>query len=67
MYLIVQALTGILASIIIGLVLEWKLALVMLATFPLLTLGAVMENIVLRGFSDQNAKAQESASQVRFY
>jgi ABC-type multidrug transport system fused ATPase/permease subunit len=65
MYLIVQALTGLLASFIIGLVLEWRLALVMVATFPLLTVGAIYENIVLRGFSDETAKAQESASQVR--
>lgn len=65
MYLIVQALTGVLASFIIGLVLEWRLALVMVATFPLLTVGAIYENIVLRGFSDETAKAQESASQVR--
>jgi ATP-binding cassette subfamily B (MDR/TAP) protein 1 len=64
MYLIVQALTGVLASFIIGLVLEWRLALVMVATFPLLTVGAIYENIVLRGFSDETAKAQESASQV---
>ncbi|KAL3683714.1 hypothetical protein R1sor_001736 [Riccia sorocarpa] len=51
-------------AVILSLILQWKLTLVILATFPLLVLSAISENLFLKGFSGDIAKAYSRATQV---
>uniref|UniRef100_A0A0D6R1U7 Uncharacterized protein n=1 Tax=Araucaria cunninghamii TaxID=56994 RepID=A0A0D6R1U7_ARACU len=45
-------------------VIQWKIAFVVLATFPLLVISAFVENVALKGFAGDIAKAHSQATQV---
>uniref|UniRef100_A0A0C9QRK5 TSA: Wollemia nobilis Ref_Wollemi_Transcript_12661_4895 transcribed RNA sequence n=1 Tax=Wollemia nobilis TaxID=56998 RepID=A0A0C9QRK5_9CONI len=45
-------------------VIQWKIAFVVLATFPLLIIAAFIENVALKGFAGDIAKAHSQATQV---
>ncbi|KAG6551372.1 hypothetical protein Mapa_007018 [Marchantia paleacea] len=51
-------------AVIISFVLQWKLTLVMLSVFPALVGSAFGENLFLKGFAGDVAKAYSSATQV---
>ncbi|CAM6101081.1 unnamed protein product [Calypogeia fissa] len=61
---IVQNTTLLLVACIFSLSLQWKLALVMLSTFPLFVFAAFGENMFLKGFSGDVNKAYSRASRV---
>ncbi|KAL2635589.1 hypothetical protein R1flu_007068 [Riccia fluitans] len=51
-------------AIILSLILQWKLALVILATLPGLIASAISENLFLKGFAGDVAKSYSRATQV---
>ncbi|CAM6101080.1 unnamed protein product [Calypogeia fissa] len=59
---IVQNTTLLVVAFTISLAFQWKLALVMMSTLPLLVLSALSENMFLRGFSGDLNKAYSRAS-----
>eukprot|EP00271_Cylindrocystis_brebissonii_P007435 TRINITY_DN20981_c0_g1_i1.p1 TRINITY_DN20981_c0_g1~~TRINITY_DN20981_c0_g1_i1.p1 ORF type:complete len:1281 (-),score=259.90 TRINITY_DN20981_c0_g1_i1:445-4287(-) len=61
---IVQNLSLLIIAFTIALILQWKMALVVIATFPLLIVSAVVEQAFLKGFAGDQKAAHEQASMV---
>ncbi|KAG0586096.1 hypothetical protein KC19_2G063800 [Ceratodon purpureus] len=62
--MLVQNLSLVVATAVIAFSLQWQMALVVLATFPLQVLAAIVEQNFLKGFSGDVAGAQARASMV---
>lgn len=62
--LLVQNFTLMVATGVIAFTLQWKMAFVVLATFPLQVFAAIVEQMFLKGFSGDVAGAQARASMV---
>ncbi|GBG73759.1 hypothetical protein CBR_g17099 [Chara braunii] len=61
---LVQCLALVVISIVIGLLMTWKMTLVMLATMPLVLSGSVGQNLMMKGFAGNLVKAYERASAI---
>ncbi|MCO5550177.1 hypothetical protein L7F22_003659 [Adiantum nelumboides] len=62
--IIVQNVTVFLTACIVAFVVQWRMALVVLGTFPLLVAAAVAERCCMKGFSGDVAGAHERAHMV---
>ncbi|MCO5594158.1 hypothetical protein L7F22_048181 [Adiantum nelumboides] len=62
--LILQNLTGFVTACVIGLILEWRLALVLLATFPLLIAAAVGQQLMVTGLAGNVKEAHAHSSMI---
>lgn len=62
--LLVQNFSLLLATCIIAFSLQWQMAIVVLATFPLQVFAAIVEQMFLKGFSGDVAGAQARASML---
>ncbi|XP_024042459.1 ABC transporter B family member 20 isoform X2 [Citrus sinensis] len=60
----IQDSAAVIVAVIIGLLLEWRLALVALATLPILSLSAIAQKLWLAGFSRGIQKMHRKASLV---
>ncbi|PKA66622.1 ABC transporter B family member 19 [Apostasia shenzhenica] len=61
---ILQNMTSLLTSFIVGFVVEWRVALVILATFPLIVLANFAQQLSLKGFAGDTAKAHAKTSMI---
>ncbi|WCJ20782.1 ABC transporter B family member 19 [Euphorbia peplus] len=61
---ILQNLTSLLTSFIVAFIVEWKVALLILATFPILVLGNFAQSLALKGFAGDTAKAHAKTSMI---
>lgn len=61
---ILQNMTSLLTSFIIAFIVEWRMALLILATFPLLVFANFVQQLSLKGFAGDTAKAHARASMV---
>ncbi|KAF8660180.1 hypothetical protein HU200_057745 [Digitaria exilis] len=61
---IVQNMTSLMTSFIFGFIIEWRVALLILATFPLLVLANFAQQISMKGFAGDTAKAHAKSSMV---
>ncbi|KAL8545923.1 hypothetical protein ACS0TY_005877 [Phlomoides rotata] len=61
---ILQNMTSLLASFIVAFVVEWRVSLLILATFPLLVLANFAQQLSLKGFSGDTAKAHAKTSMI---
>ncbi|CAL9050617.1 unnamed protein product [Musa banksii] len=61
---ILQNMTSLLTSFIVGFVVEWRVALLILATFPLLVLANFAQQLSLKGFAGDTAKAHAKTSMI---
>eukprot|EP00475_Leptophrys_vorax_P021218 TRINITY_DN2894_c1_g1_i1.p1 TRINITY_DN2894_c1_g1~~TRINITY_DN2894_c1_g1_i1.p1 ORF type:complete len:1196 (-),score=184.34 TRINITY_DN2894_c1_g1_i1:1134-4307(-) len=61
---IVQNASLIIVAFVISFVLNWRMALVIIATFPLLVLSAAAQQAFLKGFAGDLKAAHESASNI---
>ncbi|KAH9326268.1 hypothetical protein KI387_006446, partial [Taxus chinensis] len=62
--ILIQDLTAVIVAVVIGMLLEWRLALVALATLPLLTISAIAQKMWLAGFSKGIQEMHKKASLV---
>ncbi|KAH7415620.1 hypothetical protein KP509_14G054100 [Ceratopteris richardii] len=62
--LILQNLTSFVTACVIGLVIEWRLALVLLATFPLLIAAAFSQNLLVIGMSGDLKEAHARSNMI---
>eukprot|EP01018_Ginkgo_biloba_P020598 Gb_31652 [translate_table: standard] len=62
--ILIQDATAVIVALVIGMLLEWRLALVALATLPLLTISAVAQKMWLAGFSRGIQEMHKKASLV---
>ncbi|KAI5062204.1 hypothetical protein GOP47_0022743 [Adiantum capillus-veneris] len=62
--LILQNSTGFVTACVIGLVIEWRLALVLLATFPLLVAASVGQQLMVTGLSGNLKEAYALSSMI---
>ncbi|KAJ8759893.1 hypothetical protein K2173_009994 [Erythroxylum novogranatense] len=60
----IQDSAAVIVAVVIGMVLEWKLALVALATLPVLTISAIAQKLWLAGFSRGIQEMHRKASLV---
>ncbi|GAV76057.1 ABC_tran domain-containing protein/ABC_membrane domain-containing protein [Cephalotus follicularis] len=60
----IQDSAAIIVALLIGMLLEWRLALVALATFPILTVSAIAQKLWLAGFSRGIQEMHRKASLV---
>ncbi|KAG6533780.1 ABC transporter B family member 19 [Zingiber officinale] len=61
---ILQNMTSLLTSFIVGFIIEWRVALLILATFPLLVLANFAQQLSLKGFAGDTAKAHAKTSMI---
>ncbi|KAH9295405.1 hypothetical protein KI387_038993 [Taxus chinensis] len=61
---ILQSTTSLLTSFIVAFIVEWRMALLILATFPLLVFANFVQQLSLKGFAGDTAKAHARASMV---
>lgn len=61
---ILQNMTALLTSFIVGFIVEWRVALLILATFPLLVLANFAQQLSLKGFAGDTAKAHAKTSMI---
>ncbi|CAA7395061.1 unnamed protein product [Spirodela intermedia] len=61
---ILQNMTSLLISFIVGFVIEWRISLLILATFPLLVLANFAQQLSLKGFAGDTAKAHAKTSMI---
>ncbi|KAJ4812820.1 ABC transporter B family member 19 [Rhynchospora pubera] len=61
---ILQNTTSLLTSFIVGFIIEWRVALLILATFPLLVLANFAQQLSMKGFAGDTAKAHAKASMI---
>ncbi|XP_009415585.2 ABC transporter B family member 19 [Musa acuminata AAA Group] len=61
---ILQNMTSLLTSFIVGFIVEWRVALLILATFPLLVLANFAQQLSLKGFAGDTAKAHAKTSMI---
>ncbi|XP_057873541.1 ABC transporter B family member 20 isoform X2 [Cryptomeria japonica] len=62
--ILIQDLTAVIVAVVIGMLLEWRVALVALATLPLLTVSAIAQKMWLAGFSKGIQEMHKNASLV---
>jgi ATP-binding cassette subfamily B (MDR/TAP) protein 1 len=62
--LVTQTLALIAISFAIGFALNWRLAFVILATYPLIVASSVCQQVMLKGFAIDASKNYEQSSQV---
>lgn len=61
---ILQNMTSLLTSFIVAFIVEWRVSLLILATFPLLVLANFAQQLALKGFSGDTAKAHAKTSMI---
>ncbi|CAL9133729.1 unnamed protein product [Musa textilis] len=61
---ILQNMTSLLTSFVVGFIVEWRVALLILATFPLLVLANFAQQLSLKGFAGDTAKAHAKTSMI---
>ncbi|KAM0936370.1 putative ABC-type xenobiotic transporter [Dioscorea sansibarensis] len=61
---ILQNMTSLLTSFIVGFIVEWRVSLLILATFPLLVLANFAQQLSLKGFAGDTAKAHAKTSMI---
>ncbi|KAL5981090.1 ABC transporter B member 19 [Asimina triloba] len=61
---ILQNMASLLTSFLVAFMIEWRVSLLILATFPLLVLANFAQQISLKGFAGDTAKAHAKASMV---
>ncbi|EAY95758.1 hypothetical protein OsI_17633 [Oryza sativa Indica Group] len=61
---ILQNMTSLMTSFIVGFIIEWRVALLILATFPLLVLANFAQQLSMKGFAGDTAKAHAKSSMV---
>ncbi|KAI0494672.1 hypothetical protein KFK09_024814 [Dendrobium nobile] len=61
---ILQNMTSLLTSFIVGFIVEWRVALLILATFPLIVLASFAQQLSLKGFAGDTAKAHAKTSMI---
>ncbi|KAG0477928.1 hypothetical protein HPP92_012647 [Vanilla planifolia] len=61
---ILQNMTSLLTSFVVGFIIEWRVALLILATFPLIVLANFAQQLSLKGFAGDTAKAHAKASMI---
>ncbi|RLM74019.1 hypothetical protein C2845_PM15G26050 [Panicum miliaceum] len=61
---ILQNMTSLMTSFVVGFIIEWRVALLILATFPLLVLANFAQQISMKGFAGDTAKAHAKSSMV---
>ncbi|KAL4197759.1 hypothetical protein AMTRI_Chr04g252710 [Amborella trichopoda] len=64
MSVILQNMTSLLTSFIVAFIIEWRVSLLILATFPLLVFANFAQQLSLKGFAGDTAKAHAKASMV---
>uniref|UniRef100_A0A3B6DLS8 ABC transporter B family member 19 n=1 Tax=Triticum aestivum TaxID=4565 RepID=A0A3B6DLS8_WHEAT len=61
---ILQNITSLMTSFIVGFIIEWRVAILILATFPLLVLANFAQQLSMKGFAGDTAKAHAKSSMV---
>ncbi|KAJ8750357.1 hypothetical protein K2173_014272 [Erythroxylum novogranatense] len=61
---ILQNMTSLLISFIVAFIVEWRVSLLILATFPLLVLANFAQQLSLKGFAGDTAKAHAKTSMI---
>ncbi|XP_073010384.1 ABC transporter B family member 19 [Typha latifolia] len=61
---ILQNMTSLLTSFIVGFIVEWRVAILILATFPLLVLANFAQQLSMKGFAGDTAKAHAKTSMI---
>ncbi|KAL3636599.1 ABC transporter B member 19 [Castilleja foliolosa] len=61
---VLQNMTSLLSSFIVAFIVEWRVSLLILATFPLLVLANFAQQLSLKGFSGDTAKAHAKTSMI---
>ncbi|XP_043704920.1 ABC transporter B family member 19-like [Telopea speciosissima] len=61
---ILQNMTSLLTSFIVAFIIEWRVSLLILATFPLLVLANFAQQLSLKGFAGDTAKAHAKTSMI---
>uniref|UniRef100_A0A1D1ZDP4 ABC transporter B family member 19 n=1 Tax=Anthurium amnicola TaxID=1678845 RepID=A0A1D1ZDP4_9ARAE len=61
---ILQNMTSLLTSFIVGFIIEWRVSLLILGTFPLLVLANFAQQLSLKGFAGDTAKAHAKTSMI---
>ncbi|TVU16303.1 hypothetical protein EJB05_39860 [Eragrostis curvula] len=61
---ILQNMTSLMTSFVVGFIIEWRVAILILATFPLLVLANFAQQISMKGFAGDTAKAHAKSSMV---
>ncbi|KAG8066441.1 hypothetical protein GUJ93_ZPchr0004g40415 [Zizania palustris] len=61
---ILQNMTSLMTSFVVGFIIEWRVALLILATFPLLVLANFAQQLSMKGFAGDTAKAHAKSSMV---
>ncbi|XP_077212704.1 ATP binding cassette subfamily B19 [Tasmannia lanceolata] len=61
---ILQNMTSLLTSFIVGFIIEWRVSLLILATYPILVLANFAQQLSLKGFAGDTAKAHAKTSMI---
>ncbi|VFQ96925.1 unnamed protein product [Cuscuta campestris] len=61
---VLQNMTSLLTSFIVAFIVEWRVSLLILATFPLLVLANFAQQLSLKGFAGDTAKAHAKTSMI---
>ncbi|KAF8714956.1 hypothetical protein HU200_027498 [Digitaria exilis] len=61
---ILQNMTSLLVSFVVGFIIEWRVALLILITFPLLVLANFAQQLSMKGFAGDTAKAHAKTSMI---
>ncbi|CAN6228400.1 unnamed protein product [Urochloa humidicola] len=61
---ILQNMTSLLVSFVVGFFIEWRVALLILVTFPLLVLANFAQQLSMKGFAGDTAKAHAKTSMI---
>ncbi|KAH7847597.1 hypothetical protein Vadar_027922 [Vaccinium darrowii] len=64
MSVVFQNMTCLLTSLIVAFIVDWRLSLLTLATFPLLVLAYFAQQLYLKGFAGDTAKAHTKTSMI---
>ncbi|XP_062185761.1 ABC transporter B family member 19-like [Phragmites australis] len=59
-----QNMTSLLVSFVVGFIIEWRVALLILVTFPLLVLANFAQQLSMKGFAGDTAKAHAKTSMI---
>uniref|UniRef100_A0A0E0DF21 MDR-like ABC transporter n=1 Tax=Oryza meridionalis TaxID=40149 RepID=A0A0E0DF21_9ORYZ len=61
---ILQNMTSLLVSFVVGFIIEWRVAVLILVTFPLLVLANFAQQLSMKGFAGDTAKAHAKTSMI---
>ncbi|XP_072971431.1 ABC transporter B family member 19-like isoform X2 [Typha angustifolia] len=61
---ILQNMTSLLTSFLVGFIVEWRVALLILAAFPLIVLANFAQQLFMKGFAGDTAKAHAKTSMI---